>query len=78
MKAVALTVVAVVVLVLVAVLLLGVKALFVKGGRFPSGHVHDLPRRQRLARERLRVSKASRASKQDKINKNHIDKISQS
>ena len=25
-----------------AVLLLGVKALFVKGGRFPSGHIHDL------------------------------------
>lgn len=30
-------------LLLVAVLLLGVKALFVKGGKFPSGHVHDLP-----------------------------------
>ncbi len=27
----------------VAVLLLGVKALFVKGGRFPSGHAHDIP-----------------------------------
>ena len=27
----------------VAVLLLGVKALFVKGGRFPSGHAHDTP-----------------------------------
>lgn len=27
----------------VAVCLLGVKALFVKGGKFPSGHVHDLP-----------------------------------
>lgn len=26
-----------------AVILLGVKALFVKGGRFPSGHVHDIP-----------------------------------
>ncbi len=24
-----------------AVVLLGVKVLFVKGGRFPSGHVHD-------------------------------------
>lgn len=28
-------------LVAVAFLLLGVKVLFVKGGRFPSGHVHD-------------------------------------
>ncbi len=27
----------------VAVILLGIKALFVKGGKFPSGHVHDLP-----------------------------------
>lgn len=30
-------------LVTLAMLLLGVKALFVKGGSFPSGHVHDLP-----------------------------------
>ena len=30
-------------LLLIAVLLLGVKALFVKGGKFPSGHVHDNP-----------------------------------
>lgn len=27
----------------VAVILLGVKALFVKGGKFPSGHAHDIP-----------------------------------
>ena len=27
----------------VAVLLLGVKVFFKKDGRFPSGHVHDLP-----------------------------------
>ncbi|MCM1520019.1 MAG: hypothetical protein NC098_04470 [Lachnoclostridium sp.] len=26
----------------VAVVLLGVKVFFVKGGRFPSGHVHDI------------------------------------
>lgn len=26
----------------VAFLLLGVKVLFVKGGKFPSGHVHDI------------------------------------
>ena len=30
-------------LLLLAVLLLGVKALFVKGGKFPSGHVADNP-----------------------------------
>ncbi|MBD5259332.1 MAG: hypothetical protein HDR89_03905 [Bacteroides sp.] len=29
------------VLLAVAIILLGVKALFVKGGRFPSGHVRD-------------------------------------
>lgn len=31
----------------VAVMLLGVKALFVKGGRFPSGHAHDIPELRR-------------------------------
>lgn len=30
-------------LMLIAFILLGVKVLFVKGGRFPSGHVHDIP-----------------------------------
>ncbi|MDE6073414.1 MAG: hypothetical protein K2J42_09720 [Muribaculaceae bacterium] len=30
-------------LVLLAVLLLGCRVLFVKGGKFPSGHVHDIP-----------------------------------
>jgi len=30
-------------LLLAAVLLLGVKVFFVKGGKFPSGHVHDIP-----------------------------------
>lgn len=30
-------------LIAVAIVLLGVKALFVKGGRFPRGHAHDLP-----------------------------------
>ncbi|MDE6371736.1 MAG: hypothetical protein K2K92_09650 [Duncaniella sp.] len=30
-----------VLLLAVAVVLLGVKVLFVKGGRFPSGHAHD-------------------------------------
>ena len=30
-------------LVALAVVLVGVKVLFVKGGKFPSGHAHDLP-----------------------------------
>ncbi len=36
-----------VVLVGLAVVLLGVKVLFVKGGRFPSGHAHDNPELRR-------------------------------
>ncbi len=32
-----------IILVLVAVLLLGVKVLFVKGGKFPSGHAGSIP-----------------------------------
>ncbi|MDE6397608.1 MAG: hypothetical protein K2K84_10085 [Muribaculaceae bacterium] len=39
MKVILLTVGLAVFLVLIALLLLGVKALFVKGGRFPSSHV---------------------------------------
>lgn len=31
------------VLLLMAIVLMGVKAFFVKGGKFPTGHVHDLP-----------------------------------
>ncbi len=31
------------VLVALAIILLGVKVLFVKNGKFPSGHVHDIP-----------------------------------
>lgn len=36
-----------VLLVGLAVALLGVKALFVKGGKFPSGHAHDIPELKR-------------------------------
>lgn len=60
MKTLLVTAVAVVCLLAVAVLLLGVKALFVKGGKFPSGHAHDLPRRQRLAREALEQRRAQK------------------
>ena len=37
------TVITAMVLVAAALLLLGVRALFVRGGRFPSGHVSDIP-----------------------------------
>ena len=37
------TVLPAIILVLVAVVILGVKALFVKGGKFPSGHASDIP-----------------------------------
>ncbi len=36
------TVILAISLVLISVVLLGVKVLFVKGGKFPSGHVHDI------------------------------------
>lgn len=36
-----------VILMAIAFVLLGVKVLFVKGGRFPSGHVHDNPHLRR-------------------------------
>lgn len=32
-----------IILIGIAVILLGVKVLFVKNGKFPSGHVHDIP-----------------------------------
>ncbi|MDE5745268.1 MAG: hypothetical protein K2H84_06365 [Paramuribaculum sp.] len=37
------TVLAAIILILVAVVILGVKALFVRGGKFPSGHASDIP-----------------------------------
>lgn len=41
-------------LVAVAVVLLAVKVLFVKGGKFPSGHAHDIPALRRNARRNHR------------------------
>lgn len=32
-----------IILIGIAVVLLGVKVLFVKNGKFPSGHAHDIP-----------------------------------
>lgn len=60
MKTILVTLIAVVALLAMAIALLGVKALFVKGGKFPSGHVHDLPRRRRQARERLKKNNNSK------------------
>ncbi len=37
------TVILTILILLVSFVLLGVKVLFVKGGKFPSGHVHDIP-----------------------------------
>lgn len=34
-------------LLLAAILLLGIRVLFVKGGKFPSGHAHDIETRRR-------------------------------
>lgn len=63
MKTLLVTLVAAVVLLALALALLGVKALFVKGGEFPSGHVHDLPRLKRRARARLDSIHSKRKSK---------------
>lgn len=43
MKIMLLTLAAAAVLVGIAVFIMGVKVFFVKGGEFPSGHVHDHP-----------------------------------
>lgn len=47
MKTLLITVLSAVILVGIAIVALGVKVLFVKGGRFPSGHAHDLPELRR-------------------------------
>lgn len=39
-------------LVALSVVLLGVKVLFVEGGSFPSGHVHDLSQLKRKKQKR--------------------------
>ena len=43
-----------VVLLAIAFAALGVKVLFTKNGRFPSGHAHYIESRRRAARARLR------------------------
>lgn len=43
MKIILLTIVAAAILLGLAFLIMGVKVWFVKGGKFPTGHVHDIP-----------------------------------
>lgn len=43
MKIMLLTVLAAALLLGLAVVMMGVKVLFVRGGKFPSGHAHDIP-----------------------------------
>ena len=44
-------------LVALSVVLLGVKVLFVKGGSFPSGHVHDLPQLKRKKQKEITTNR---------------------
>ncbi len=55
------TVLITIIFVALCVVLLGVKVLFVKGGRFPSGHVHD-----NAALRRQGISCASARERQPK------------
>ena len=43
-----------------AIVMLGVKVLFVKGGKFPSEHAHDLEARRRQAQARLRENEKTK------------------
>ncbi len=43
MKIILLTIVAAAILLGLAFLIMGVKVWFVKGGKFPTGHAHDIP-----------------------------------
>lgn len=63
MKTLLVTIIAAVALLLMAFLLMGVKALFVKGGEFPSGHVHELPQRRRRALWRLEQIRLNKRKK---------------
>lgn len=47
MKIALLTIAAAAILLGVAVVIMGVKVLFVKGGKFPTGHAHDIPELKR-------------------------------
>lgn len=57
-----------VILVAIAFVLLAVKVLFVKGGRFPSGHVHDLPQLRRRGLTCAAAQAKSNKKKQTEYN----------
>ncbi len=44
-------------LVALAVVLLGVKVFFVKGGKFPSGHVHDVMKSRENLKKQINQTK---------------------
>lgn len=53
MKTLLTTLVFAIVLVAAAIVMLGVKVLFVKGGKFPSGHAHDVMRKRQSSTSKL-------------------------
>ncbi|MBD5186409.1 MAG: hypothetical protein HDS11_01515 [Bacteroides sp.] len=70
------TIILAVILIGAALVLLGVKVLFVRGGRFPSGHVHEIPAlRDRgvscasghSSRRRAEANRNSSISKNEKV-----------
>lgn len=61
-----LTVLVTILILAVCVVLLGVKVLFVKGAKFPSGHVHD-----NLALRRKGISCGAAPDRSNKRNKYH-------
>lgn len=46
MKTLIVTLISALILVAAAIVMLGVKVLFVKGGKFPSGHAHEVMRKR--------------------------------
>ncbi len=51
------TLVITVILTAIAIVALGVRVLFVKNGKFPSGHAHEIEERRRSARKKAEQHK---------------------
>lgn len=49
------------ILIAIAIVAMGVKALFVRGGKFPSGHAHDIENRRRQAVQNAARRKAEKS-----------------
>lgn len=62
-----------IIIVALAFVLLGVKVLFVKGGKFPSGHVHSNPA---LTRRGISCATADDPSSSHHGSRNHINRKS--